>query len=54
MTDYLNKTGLQVELDKLGFLDAFTPQELEAVLSPTEMTHPGIAGLSVVEKEAAN
>ncbi len=32
----------------------FTVEELEAILSPTEMTHPGIAGISVIEKEASN
>lgn len=32
----------------------FTPEELEAVLSPTEMTHPGIAGLNAIEKDAGN
>jgi aspartate ammonia-lyase len=27
----------------------FTPEELEVILSPTEMTHPGIAGLEKLE-----
>lgn len=32
----------------------FSAEELEAILSPTEMTHPGIAGLSVIQKEVSN
>lgn len=29
----------------------FTREQLDTVLSPTEMTHPGIAGMSVMEEE---
>lgn len=41
------KTIRQLAIER----NLFTPEELEAILTPTEMTHPGIAGLDVVEKE---
>ncbi|MHB1001967.1 MAG: aspartate ammonia-lyase [Armatimonadota bacterium] len=40
------KTIRQLALEK-GF---FTKEELDVVLSPQEMTHPGIAGLDIIEK----
>lgn len=44
------KTVRELALEK----NLFTPEDLEAILSPTEMTHPGIAGVDVVEKETPN
>jgi aspartate ammonia-lyase len=42
------KTIRQLALEK----KLFTPEELEAIMTPTEMTHPGIAGLSEIEKNS--
>lgn len=44
------KSIRQLALEK----NLFTDQELEAILSPTEMTHPGIAGLHTLETKVWN
>ena len=49
----ISKLGIHPELIRQLALEKklFTKKQLDTILSPIEMTHPGIAGLGAVEQD---